>query len=263
MRSARDCESRGWGRRPVRSRRHSGSRSFLFDLALGACAAYFLDPDRGRQRRALVRDRSSRLWRRANEVVEVTRRDVEQRAQGIAARARGLLEQQHPVPDGVLVERIRAAMGRCVSHAHAIRVTAEDGWVTLEGPILSREVQGFVRRVRRFPGVRGVGNRLEVHTPAEDVPELRVGVAMQQRRNLMNECWPPAARLLAGSAGAFAWLLGAPMRGFGRYVLGTLGGMLVWRAVANVPANHRAERAVVDGELADSQAQTADIGDQR
>jgi hypothetical protein len=45
-------------------------------------------------------------------------------------------------------------MGHYVSHPHAIQVAAENGLVILEGPILSTEVQDFVRRVKKVRGLR-------------------------------------------------------------------------------------------------------------
>ncbi len=207
------------------------------------------------------------MWRRVNEVVDVTRRDVEQRAQGLAFRARHLWEHR-PVSDDVLVERIRAEMGRRVSHPHAIHVAVHDGHVTLEGPILSQEVQALVRRMRRFPGVRGVENRLEVHTPADDVPELRGGVTSLHRRSptrrsLTMESWPPSVRLCAGTIGALAWLLGAPTRSLRGYALGTLGGMLVWRAATNAPVRPTAQPHASNGDVAPIEAHGESLSGQR
>jgi len=43
-----------------------------------------------------------------------------------------------PVDDDVLVERVRAHLGRAVSHPHAVDVGAADGVVTLRGPTAPR-----------------------------------------------------------------------------------------------------------------------------
>jgi hypothetical protein len=51
----------------------------------------------------------------------------------------------HDVPDEILAERVRAALGRVVSHPGSIEVQANAGTVTLRGPILEREVGRALR----------------------------------------------------------------------------------------------------------------------
>ena len=71
--------------------------------------------------------------------------------------------------DDVLVERVRAQLGRLVSHPHAIDVEAVNGRVTLRGPILQAEVNrllrasGRVRAARTCCGRRGGRNDHEEH----------------------------------------------------------------------------------------------------
>jgi hypothetical protein len=118
----------------------------------------------------------------------------------VAAGVRHRIDREVPSND-VLAERVRATMGRCVSHPHAIHVEARDGQVVLSGPILGDEVQPLVRAVRAVPGVHGVEDRLERHTRAENIPALQGGVRPpgepaegRQRR------WTPALQLATGVA---------------------------------------------------------------
>ncbi|HSC98266.1 MAG TPA: hypothetical protein VLI21_05155, partial [Casimicrobiaceae bacterium] len=67
-------------------------------LALGALAMYVFDPDKGKRRRAVGRDKARSLLLDTRDAVGVTRRDVAHRMQGLRARARRLLTQQ-PAPD--------------------------------------------------------------------------------------------------------------------------------------------------------------------
>jgi hypothetical protein len=230
----------------------------LAGMGIGLVSCYLVDPQRGRERRARLRDKTLHSFRRAAESSRATGRDLRQRARGYAARARGLLHADE-VEDDVRVERIRSDMGRLVSHPHALEVDAEDGSVTLSGAILSTEVQRFVRHVKRFPGVREVNNQLDVHTASEDVPELQGGgMPVPRRRNLLRESWPPAARLVAGVAGLGAWVAGSAGRPLGRTALCTVGSLAVWRALANEPVHggrmrrrsaredHEPERASVE-----------------
>jgi osmotically-inducible protein OsmY len=64
-----------------------------------------------------------------------------------------------------------------VSNAGAVTVTARDGRVTLQGPVLERELDDLLRAVRKVPGVRDVVNELEVHPGADKVPALQDGAS--------------------------------------------------------------------------------------
>jgi len=93
----------------------------LFTAAAGALAMYFLDPQGGRRRRVRTRDRAERMARRARQAYDVTLRDTRHRAMGMKAIGRGLLKRG-PVDDETLAGRVRAVLGRYVSHPHAIEV---------------------------------------------------------------------------------------------------------------------------------------------
>ena len=56
---------------------------------VGALAMFILDPDSGRRRRAYARDKVTHYGKQATEAVESTARDLRNRAQGLAAEARG------------------------------------------------------------------------------------------------------------------------------------------------------------------------------
>ena len=65
----------------------------LFTVAVGAAAAYMLDPERGRTRRALARDKAIALSNRLNDRLEGRSRHWSNIARGYLAEARRLLEQ--------------------------------------------------------------------------------------------------------------------------------------------------------------------------
>ena len=58
-------------------------------LCLGAVAMYYLDPDRGRRRRALVRDQAVHLTHETEHLLNRKARHYRNRANGIVAEARG------------------------------------------------------------------------------------------------------------------------------------------------------------------------------
>jgi hypothetical protein len=205
------------------------TKAFLFGLSLGAAWVYYLDADRGAYRRAVLRDRTLHLFRRAGAELDAGLRDLAHRAQGLGARARQALVGG-AVPDLVLVERVRAQMGRGVSHSRAIEVRAERGIVTLKGPILATEVESLVSRVKSVRGVRDVERELELHHTA-DIPALMGGLEPRtRRRGVLFRSSSPATRLVVGTAGALLALRGLRSRNATAYAFAgalLLGGALV------------------------------------
>src|SRR5215218_4105227 len=127
-------------------------------LGLGAAAMYFLDPDRGRRRRHLVRDKLVHAAKQSGDAVGTTSQDLANRAGGLAAVARRRLNDEQP-DDGVLADRVRAALGRAVSHPGAIGVVAQEGRIVLSGPVLADEADKLVANIRRVRGVAEVVDR--------------------------------------------------------------------------------------------------------
>jgi uncharacterized membrane protein len=202
--------------------------------ALGALAMFFLDPAQGRRRRARTRDQVVHAAKVVNDAAKVTARDARHRAQGAWAEAKHLLGHDEPVSDEVLVSRVRAELGRIVSHPHAIEASASGGHVTLAGPILSHEVRPLLKAVRRVPGVRAVSDELTVYNEPGNVSSLQGGEPRTgERFELLQENWSPAARVLAGGAGASMLLAAARARGGLCALLGASGSALLARAATN------------------------------
>jgi hypothetical protein len=64
-----------------------GWATLLCGMAAGAALMYFLDPDRGRRRRALLRDQAVGLSNDLGDAATGTARDLRNRAQGLVAEA--------------------------------------------------------------------------------------------------------------------------------------------------------------------------------
>lgn len=222
---------------------------FLGGLGLGAGLMYLLDPDRGARRRSLLRDKMRHTMRVEKEVVNKGVRDLGHRATGIMARLRSL-RQPEQVSDEKLVERVRARMGRSVSHAGAIEVTARDGHVTVSGPIFANEVGSLLRAVRRVPGVHSVDNRLEPHTGSGSVPGLQGSGRRPARPMFLRESWPPAARLMAGSAGLAGGAYGLHRGDTTGYLVAGVCTALLVRSATNMPSRRlvgvRSGRRAID-----------------
>jgi uncharacterized membrane protein len=203
-------------------------------LGLGAGLMYFLDPDRGRRRRALARDTATHLMNATDDAIGTTSRDLSNRMRGLVAEATSLFTCE-TVSDGILVERVRAKLGRVVSHPHAIAVTAEHGRVTLSGPIFVHEVDPLLKCVYAVRGVAGVENKLEAHTEAGNIPDLQGGKPRSgERSDVMQTNWSPTTRLLAGAAGGALALYGARHRGMTGSTFGIVGLGLLARGLTNL-----------------------------
>jgi uncharacterized membrane protein len=207
----------------------------LGGFGFGWGVSRLLDPDRGRRRRALVRDKLVRGAHALGDAVDTTSRDLRNRTRGVLAELRPRRDGE-PVSDVVLEERVRASLGSVVRHPHSIEVSACDGCVTLRGPVLADEVRALLRRVAAVDGAREVENHLDVHDQPDGVPGLQ-GDGRPRRAGeqfeLFQRQWSPTARLLTGVAGAT--MAAAGLRGHG--LLGTALGMsgvaLVARAATN------------------------------
>jgi hypothetical protein len=141
--------------------------SFGAGLGMGIGVMYLVDPDRGKRRRALLRDKCLSATRKTGEVTEVTARDFTNRAQGIAASIQSRFTSAE-TDDAVLVDRMRSKLGRIVSHPGAIEVASENGNVTLSGPILEAEVDSLLTCVKAVQRVNEVAKALA------DLPQVQV-----------------------------------------------------------------------------------------
>ncbi|MFN2387605.1 MAG: BON domain-containing protein [Thermoanaerobaculia bacterium] len=155
------------------SPKKNSALALLGGLGVGALLMYVLDPQRGAQRRALARDKATRLGHRAGEALAARSRDLRNRTRGVAAKTRSLVHKEEDVPNEVLAERVRSRIGRVVGHPGSIEVAASNGIVTLSGPVLEEEVDELLAAVRETPGVEEVEDRLEVHEEPDDVPGLQ------------------------------------------------------------------------------------------
>ena len=206
----------------------------LMGLGAGVGLMYFLDPERGRRRRALVRNKVAHTLKVSADAAGTTGRDPAHRAAGSAARVRSTLRRRR-VDDVVLIERVRAQLGRVVSHPHAIDVKAMDGHVTLSGPILLAEVNQLLRAVERVAGVRDVANALEVHKEPGTVPVLQGGSTPRPPKpDVLQRQWAPTTRLLVGTVGAAATGYGLSRRDLPGGILAAIGAGFVARAATNL-----------------------------
>ena len=181
--------------------------AFGAGLGLGTGLMFLLDPDRGKRRRALLRDKCVWAARKTGEGFGVTARDLRNRSQGLMSEVQSRFSSAR-VDDSVLVDRVRSKLGRVVSHPRAIDVSVQNGRATLSGPILTSEVPKLLAVTSRLNGVNQVINHLESHDEPRDHPALQGGRERTgERSELFQRTWSPATRFLAGAGIGAASLL--------------------------------------------------------
>jgi CBS domain-containing protein len=144
-------------------------------IGVGAALMYMFDPARGRARRSKLFDHAGRACRRSGKIVEGIGKQLANRLSGIAAETGAALRHEM-IPDEQLVGRVRAKVGRLSSHPHAIQVSAQNGRVTLRGPVLAGEARHLLHALEKLPGVVELENQLELFETSAGVPELQNGV---------------------------------------------------------------------------------------
>lgn len=225
-----------------------GRRLQSFASALtGAVAAagviYYFDASSGRRRRADLGQRSAGAARRGLSRLQAASRDLVHRAYGLGARATGLLRRAEVTPT-VLVERVRARLGRVLSHPGAVHVSAdEQHTVRLSGVVLAWEHEPLRRAVAQVPGVEGIRDELEVHESAQHVSALQDGTRRSRRMPDAQAGGTAALRLLMALAGSSLLLGGSRRRGTLGAVGAAAGGALLLRSVTaprRRTASHRA-----------------------
>jgi osmotically-inducible protein OsmY len=136
----------------------------LFYGAIGALAAYFFDPDSGRRRRALARDRVPAFLRQGRRKAEQMGRAASAEASGAAQKVEHLKEEEKPQPDDVtLARKVETEIFREADVPKGqINVNAENGVVVLRGEVGKPElIRDLEEKTRKVQGVREVENLLQ------------------------------------------------------------------------------------------------------
>jgi uncharacterized membrane protein len=213
-----------------------GARLLLSAAVAGAISMYLLDPDHGRRRRAVMRDRVASGMSRLDDATSVASRDLRNRARGIAHEFRARFTPED-VPDEVLSERVRARLGAAVTHPGAIEVAALAGRVTLSGAVLEREYVRLLRTIWTVRGVADIEDRLAVYESAAGISALQGGGKPREPRfGPWQQNWPPGVRVVMGAAGGALMLNALVGRRSGLGFLGGVGGLaLIARSSTNMP----------------------------
>jgi osmotically-inducible protein OsmY len=149
----------------------SRAGSFLRGALAGGALAYFFDPERGRARRTVARERALAFLRRRERRLARASRGAGADASGHEQEPGRLHEEPTPRPgDRTLAEKVETEIFRDPTLPKGqIDVHAEQGVVYLHGEVQSRDlVEELERATRRVQGVVDVHNLL--HLPGEPAP---------------------------------------------------------------------------------------------
>jgi osmotically-inducible protein OsmY len=151
------------------------SRPLPFFLAAaigGAALAYFYDPQQGRRRRHVTRDKVLAFARHAGKRGRKVAHHASSDARGYVERAKHTRSEVVELDDQTLVDKVESIVFRDRDVPKGqINVNAENGVVFLRGEVARPElVDALEARVRKVRGVKGVENLL--HTRGE-VPSKR------------------------------------------------------------------------------------------
>ena len=143
---------------------------YLFAATIGAALAYFLDPDRGRRRRNVARDRIAATIRRTSRRVESTARYAASTAEGLSQRAAHMGTEYEPLDDATLAHKVETELFRDPGVPKGkININSEHGVIKVRGEVEHpEEINAILAKVRDIPGVVDVENLL--HLPDTHVP---------------------------------------------------------------------------------------------
>jgi osmotically-inducible protein OsmY len=143
-------------------------------LALGALAgaalAYLFDPESGRRRRAMLRDRSAAFLRQSGRSTARAGRGAAAEAYGVSQKVQHLKEEPKEYDDATLAQKVQSEVFRDADIPKGqINVNAEDGTIVLRGELKRPElIEELVERTRKVQGVRDVQNLM--HLPGSPAP---------------------------------------------------------------------------------------------
>ncbi len=143
-------------------------------FAAGAAFAYFFDPQSGAKRRGRLRDEAAHLRRLVTNEIQGREHDLLNRGRGVVARVESMMRSRAAVDDDVVIERIRAKLGRVSSHPHDIEVHSHgDGRFEIFGAVLGREHAEVREAVAHVQGVKLLEDKLLDRSSDLDVIAFR------------------------------------------------------------------------------------------
>lgn len=159
-------------------------------IVVGAVAMFFLDAVSGGRRRALLRDKIVGVSHDAAYFAQAKSKRAADHLKGLfVTRHLDRVTRSRPQSDQQLHDRIRARLGRVVSHPRSVHVEVNQGRVSLTGHILTKELDRLLNEVKHNVGVTAVDNQLICHDSAQGISELQGRTeprGREQRREMLS-----------------------------------------------------------------------------
>src|SRR5262245_59275487 len=141
-------------------------------LGLGAALMYLFDPDRGKRRRSLLKNKVESAGNKAIDSAEKMGRNLRNRAYGVVAETKSIFRQED-ISDDVLIDRVRSRLGRMPVDISTFEVNAQDVVVMLRGNIFRDELPKVLRAVRFVRGVKDLDDQFTVQDRPGGVADLQ------------------------------------------------------------------------------------------
>jgi BON domain len=156
----------------------------LIAIAGTSAAAYFLDPDQGKRRRHLAKDRVAGFFRQHARTTKQAAHTAAGYAEAFKERAKARVrEERAPGDDVTLKNKIETELFRAPDAPKgSVNIDVADGIVTLRG-LVDRpgQVRDLEAKTRSIAGTRDVNNLL--HTPGSPPPNVAAVQGSSQRRS--------------------------------------------------------------------------------
>jgi osmotically-inducible protein OsmY len=138
-------------------------------VAAGAAGAYFLDPEQGKRRRHIARDKAMKLMRRGSAEAQRKAHYAGGKVVGaVHERTPSARDPEHDLNDPALARKVESEIFRSAdAPKDRVSVNVEEGVVYLRGQVESPgEASALTRAARGVEGVREVQSLLHLPTEA-------------------------------------------------------------------------------------------------
>jgi hypothetical protein len=144
-------------------------------MIIGATAMYMLDENRGAKRRAYARDKVVHAGHLLNRTIRKHSRDLIHRFSGALAEIRSSIRDRGtPIPDDILISRVRAQLGHVVSDPGRLEIRSNGGYVVIRGTVLAGEQEKIRKRIGKTRGVRDCRLEVEARSNLEEAAGSRI-----------------------------------------------------------------------------------------
>lgn len=140
--------------------RNPNVSNWLGGIAVGALAMYLADPQQGKRRRMLLQEKTRHASERTGSALSSVLHQTGNRISSPEARAKHLAERSDFSDESIRL-RARKIVDKLVSVPNDIRISAEQGVVTLSGLVALKEKDRLMQKLRGMPGIQELRDRME------------------------------------------------------------------------------------------------------